>query len=127
MIANLHPESAQPSLAEKRAEPRLRFCWDTQIFCDANPRGRNARMVDLNSRCAAILLENEHPVHAGSHLELGLMYPHVRDGEFEIEHTHRYGTVYRCEHYNETLKRVVVQFDEPLPDLPAVENDYVLH
>jgi len=87
--------------------------------------GMQAQMVDLNSNGAAMLVGNDRNVWPGQEIELGLMYPKVVNGSFDIVHNHVRGTVYRSEWYNPSVKRVVVKFDQPLVEAPAVGNEYI--
>jgi hypothetical protein len=91
-----------------------------------NTRGGTlARMVDLNSDGAALLLDGNREVWPGQEIELGLMYPKVVNGSFDIVHSHTRATVYRSEGYNNDMKRIVVRFNQPLADAPAVGNEYI--
>ena len=117
MIANI----------DRRREPRLRYSWDGQVYLNNIRGGIATRMVDLNSEGAALLLENRNSIWTGQELELGLMYPRIVNGSFDILHNHLQGTVYRNEWYNTSLRRVVVRFDQPLAESPAVGNEYIFH
>jgi len=110
---------------DRRQEPRLRYSWESQLYCDDIRGGRLARMVDLNSKGAAILVENDCPFETGKEVEIGLMYPKVINGNFEIIHEHRPCTVIRNEWYNSALNRIVVQFHLPMEQPPAVGNEYI--
>ncbi len=110
---------------DRRREPRLRYSSDGQMYF-ANQRGGTvARMVDLNSEGAAMLLDNRRNVWPGQEIELGVMYPKVINGSFDIVHNHIHGTVYRSEWYNASMRRVVVRFHQPLAEAPAVGNEYI--
>ncbi len=82
-------------------------------------------MVDLNSDGAALLIENHRNLWSGQDIELGVMYPKVVNGKFDIINNHIRGTVYRNEWYNSSLQRVVVRFDRPLGESPAIGNEYI--
>ena len=126
MIANLHfVPSDEP--VERRREPRLRYSWDAQLYLPDHRAGTLGRMVDLNSRTAAVLVDRARPLHAGQWVELALTYPRVEQDEFQIIHDHRQGWVLRMDDYNDALNRMVVQFDRRLDECPAVDNDYVIH
>jgi hypothetical protein len=119
MIANLYPD--------RRIEPRLRYAWDTQVFFPSDSKGLLARMVDLNSRAVALLMRRDRHLTCGQKIVLGLMYPRITDGEFDIVHHHVEATVTRSELYNADLHRVVLQFGQPLDECPGKENEYVRH
>ncbi len=110
---------------DRRREPRLRYSWDSQVFMNNVRGGIRTRMVDLNSDGAAILVENDRNLWSGQEIELGLMYPRVINGSFDIVHNHVRGTVYRNEWYNSSLRRLVVRFNQPLAEAPAVGNEYI--
>ncbi len=111
--------------AERRQEPRLRYSWESQLYCDDIRGGKLGRMIDLNSKCAAVLVENTCPLEIGKEAEIGLMYPRVINGNFEIVHEHRPCTVIRRDWYNPSLDRVVVEFHYPMDEHPAIGNEYV--
>lgn len=117
MIANI----------DRRREPRLRYSWDGQMYMGNVRGGVATRMVDLNSEGAALLMDTDRNVWSGQEIELGLMYPRVVNGSFDIVHNRLKGTIYRSEWYNPSLKRVVVKFHQPLPESPAVGNEYICH
>jgi len=82
-------------------------------------------MVDLNSEGAALLIDQQRNFWPGQEIKLGVMYPRVVNGSFDIIHNHVAGTVYRSEWYNPNLKRLVVRFHDRLPEAPAVGNEYI--
>jgi len=123
MIANVQPHQNQT--ADRRGERRLRFCWDAQVYGTNHDRGTLARMIDLNSQGAAMLLDSSSHVSPGDCIELGLTYPRVEGQAFQIIHDHRTGTVIRTQPYNQSLSRVVVHFGQPIVDPPGTHNDYI--
>jgi hypothetical protein len=115
MIANI----------DRRKEPRLRYSWDGQVYLNKVRGGFLTRMVDLSSEGAALLMENNANLSSGQEIELGIMYPKVVNGSFDIIHNRLHGTVYRNEWYNSSLRRVVVKFNDTLAEAPAVGNEYI--
>jgi hypothetical protein len=115
MIANI----------DRRREPRLRYSWDGQMYVQNVRGGIVTRMVDLSSEGAALLVESERNLWAGQDIELGMMYPKIVNGSFDIVNNRLQGTVYRNEWYNSSLQRVVVRFHQPLKESPAVGNEYI--
>jgi len=115
MIANI----------DRRREPRLRYSWDGQLYKNNMRGGIATRMVDLTSEGAAFLVEDDRNLWNGEDVELGVMYPRVINGSFDIVHGHVRGTVYRNEWYNPSLRRVVVRFNQPLTEAPAIGNEYI--
>ena len=79
-------------------------------------------MIDLTSQGAAFLLNSNTPLQAGDPIELRLSYPQTGDGQFQIMHAQRTGTVLRNQGYNSDLNRIVVQFAEPMDTPPAAEK-----
>jgi len=110
---------------DRRREPRLRYSWDGQLYLNNIRGGTLARMVDLSSEGAALLVENQHDVWPGQEIELGMMYPKVVNGNFDIVHNHMKGTIYRSDRYNDSMNRVVVRFNGALEDAPAIGNEYI--
>ncbi len=109
---------------DRRREPRLRYSWDTHIYTDGFRSGYVGRMVDLNSRSAALLVDFSADLWPGKEIEVGFMYPKVVNGNFDIIQEHRKGTVIRDNWHNPQLKRVVIEFHETLPESPAIGNEY---
>lgn len=119
MIANVH--------TDRRREQRLRYSWDTHVYFTNQRGGTLARMIDLNSEAASLLLDRYRDLEPGQEVELSLNYPKVTGGRFEIVQDRMWGTVRRTQDYNEALNRVLVAFHRQLDDPPGVENEYVLH
>ena len=110
---------------DRRKEPRLRYSWDGQIYSNQVRGGIASRMIDLNSEGAALLMPHNDGIGANAQIELGLLYPRVVNGSFNIIHAHPKATIYRSEWYNSDLRRVVVRFNNPLTESPAVGNEYI--
>jgi len=123
MIADLDCEND----ADRRHEPRLRFCWEAHVYGPNQPRGMIGRMVDLNSRSAAVLVDRSSPVVEGQPIELALTWPRVEQQQFEIIRDRRTGTVTRSDQYNPTLNRIVMEFDQPIAEHPAADNEYAVN
>ena len=123
MIANLVPLEAGPT--DQRREPRLRYSWDSRICLTDHRPQTVARMIDLSSGGAAMLVRHSGSLAPGERLELDLSYPRIAGDEFNIIQSHRHATVVRMEGYNDTFTRVAVRFDQNLEEDPAVGNGYV--
>lgn len=110
---------------DRRSEPRLNYSWDSQIYTEGTRGGRLGRMVDLNSKGAAFLVSNDTDLSLGGEIEMGIMYPRVVNGNFDIINDHLRGEVVRNDWYNSEMKRLVVEFHAPMEDHPAVGNEYI--
>ncbi len=110
---------------DRRSEPRLNYSWDSQIYSEETRGGRLGRMVDLNSKGAAFLVSSDMNLSLGGKIEMGIMYPRVVNGNFDIVHDHLEGEVVRNDWYNPEMKRLVVEFREPMENKPAVGNEYI--
>lgn len=124
-VGSLSERGQEMRGVERRREPRLRLSWESHIFLEDIGTGHIGRMVDLNSCGAAVLVDSASQLWPGREVELGFMYPKVVNGNFQIMHYHKRGTVKRDDWYSPSLKRVVIEFHERLPDMPAVGNEYI--
>ena len=110
---------------DRRREPRLRYSWDGQVYTNHIRGGIVSRMIDLNSEGAAILMPHSDRLSTNEEIELGLLYPRIVNGSFNIIHAHPKATIFRSEWYNADLRRVVVRFNSPLLESPAIGNEYI--
>jgi hypothetical protein len=111
---------------DRRREPRLRYSWEGRIYCDGVRGGHLVRMVDINSEGAAVLVENDNSFPVGKNIRMGMSYPRISEGEFDILNHETSGCVYRDQHYNPQMRKLVIKFHAPLSRHPAVGNEYIL-
>ncbi len=113
---------------ERRRENRLRYYWP--IWFAENPDSTLSQwqMVDISSTGAAFTCYAEEGCpHPGQHITARFSVPHYdADEAFDMANFTRSGHVCRVENVNSFLRRVAVQFAEPLPFKPGEQaNDQV--
>jgi len=111
---------------ERRREQRLRYYWP--IWFAENPDSTllQGQMVDISSTGAAFTCYAEEGCpYPGAHITARFTVPHYSAGEaFDMANFTRSGYVCRVQNVNSFLRRVAVQFAEPLPFKPGEQaND----
>ncbi len=110
---------------ERRAEKRLRYCWPiwfAENFDDALLQGQ---MVDLSSRAAAFTYyADETCPYPGQHITARFSVPcYGSDGSFDMEDFTRSGHICRVDNVSRFLRRIAVQFADPLPFKPGEQAE----
>ena len=114
---------------ERRTEQRLRYYWPiwfAENFDDALSQGQ---MLDVSSRGAAFTCyaNNDCP-YPGQHITARFSIPHYGpDDSFDMANFTRSAHVCRVQDVNSYLRRIAVQFVEPLPFKPGEQNDAELY
>jgi hypothetical protein len=110
---------------ERRAEQRLRYQWPIWFAEDFRDELSQGQMADLSSRAAAFTCyADAHCPHPGQRLTTRFSIPHYGpDDSFDMLDFVRAGHVYRVDGVNSSLRRVVIQFAEPLPLHPGEQTD----
>jgi hypothetical protein len=106
---------------ERRTEQRLRYYWPIWFAENLDHQLSQGQMVDISSRGAAFTCyaEQECP-HPGQHITARFSVPRYGEDEaFDMASFTRSGHVCRVESVNSFLRRVAVQFAEPLPFKPG--------
>jgi hypothetical protein len=106
---------------DRRKEQRLRYYWPIWFAEDVNSALLQGQMVDLSSRAAAFTCyADEGCPDYGQHLTARFSVPRYgSEGSFDMANFTRSGYVFRIDNVNSFLRRVVVQFAEPLPFKPG--------
>jgi len=110
---------------ERRTEQRLRYYWPIWFAGDFNDVLSQGQMVDLSSRGAAFTchVDNSCP-HLGQDITARFSVPRYgHDDSFDMENFTRSGHISRVDEVNSFLRRVVVQFAEPLPFRPGEQAE----
>ena len=112
---------------ERRAEKRLRYCWPVWFAENFNETLSQGQMVDVSSGGAAFTCHaNEHHPYLGQHITARFSVPRFGSGEsFDMASFTRPGRICRVDNINGSLRRVAVQFAEPLPFKPGELADSV--
>ncbi len=110
---------------ERRTEKRLRYYWPIWFAENVDRELAQGQMVDVSSRGAAFTYHAEHDCpYPGQYLTARFSVPRYGvDDAFDMENFTRSGHVCRVENVNGFLRRVAVQFAEPLPFKPGEQND----
>jgi len=109
---------------DRRTEQRLRYYWPIWFAEDVNTTLTQGQMVDISSRAAAFTCyaDNGCPNY-GQHLTARFSVPRYgEEGSFDMANFTRSGYVYRIDNVNSFLRRIVVQFADPLPFRPGEQE-----
>jgi len=108
-------------------EQRLCYHWPIWFAHDLNDDLSQGQMVDLSSRGAAFTCyADDRCPHPGQYLTARFSIPQYgRDNSFDMVDFVRAGCVCRVDGVNSALRRVAIQFAEPLPLRPGEQHaDY---
>ena len=110
---------------ERRIEQRLRYHWPVWFAEDFGGVLGQGQMVDVSSGGAAFTCNaNNQCPYPGQHITTRFSVPNLEEGdEFDMTNYTRHAHVCRVEHVNDFLRRVAVQFAEPLPFQPGEQAD----
>ena len=106
---------------ERRTEQRLRYYWPIWFAEDFNNNLAQGQMVDVSSAGAAFTCyANEGCPHNGQRITARFSVPRYGpDDSFDMANFTRSGHVCRVDSVNPFLRRVAIQFAEPLPFKPG--------
>ena len=106
---------------ERRREQRLRYHWPIWFAEDFNDTLSQGQMVDISSAGAAFTCHaDEDCPYPGQHLTARFSVPRFGDGEdFDMVSFTCPGHICRVDNVNSLLRRVAIQFAEPLPFKPG--------
>jgi hypothetical protein len=109
---------------DRRREQRLRYYWPIWFAEDVNRSLSQGQMVDISSRAAAFTCyAHEGCPYLGQYITARFSVPRYGpDDSFDMANFTRSGHVFRVDNVNSFLRRVAVQFAEPLPFKPGEQN-----
>ncbi len=109
---------------DRRREQRLRYYWPIWFAEDINRSLSQGQMVDICSQAAAFTCyAHEGCPYPGQHITARFSVPRYGpDDSFDMANFTRSGHVCRVDNVNSFLRRVAVQFAEPLPFKPGEQN-----
>ena len=111
-------------IAEKRAEKRLHYNWPIWFAEDYNDSLTQGQMVDISSGGAAFTCYADGCPKAGDHITARFSVPRYgTDDAFDLENFMRSGKIQRVDELSPFVRRVAVQFGEPLPFKPGEIED----
>jgi len=110
--------------SERRMEQRLSYHWPIWFAEDFNGELAQGQMVDLSSRGAAFTCYADRQCPwPGQYVTTRFSVPQYGpDESFDMVEFVRGGHVCRVEGVNSALRRVAMQFTEPLPFRPGEQN-----
>ncbi len=110
---------------ERRREQRLRYHWPVWFAEDFNEILLQGQMVDISSRGAAFTCYcNEESPYLGQQITARFSIPRFGRGDsFDMANFTRTANVCRVENINRFIRRVAVQFAEPLPFKPGEQAE----
>lgn len=111
--------------AERRRERRLRYHWPVWFAEDFDEMLSQGQMVDVSSEGAAFTCyADSNCPYAGQHVTARFSIPKFEsDDSFGMASFTRGGSVCRIDHVSDYIKRVAIQFAEPLPFRPGEQAD----
>jgi hypothetical protein len=109
---------------ERRTEKRLRYYWPIWFAEDVHNTLSQGQMVDISSRAAAFTCHvGDDCPNYGQQITARFSVPRYgSDGSFDMANFTRSGYVYRIDNVNSFMRRVVVQFADPLPFRPGEQE-----
>jgi len=110
---------------ERRREQRLRYHWPVWFAEDFNETLAQGQMVDISSRGAAFTCHADTQCpYPGQEVTARFSVPCFGPGEsFDMANFMRSGSVCRVDNVNSFIRRVAIQFAEPLPFRPGEQAE----
>ena len=108
-------------LNERRRERRLRYHWPVWFAEDFNDVLSQGQMVDISSEAAGFTCgADENCPYLGQEITSRFSVPQFGPGDgFDMAGFTRRGRITRLVEVNKFLRRVAIQFAEPLPFRPG--------
>ena len=109
---------------ERRTEQRLRYYWPIWFAEGFDRTLSQGQMVDISSRAAAFTCYADDTCPSlGQQITARFSVPcYGPEDSFDMANFTRSGHVCRVDNVNSFLRRVAVQFAEPLPFKPGEQN-----
>ncbi len=112
------------NITERRAEKRLRYNWPIWFAEDYNDSLTQGQMVDVSSGGAAFTCYADSCPRTGDHITARFSVPrHGTEDAFDLANFMRSGHICRIDEISPFVRRVAVQFGEPLPFKPGEIKD----
>lgn len=110
---------------ERRREQRLRYHWPIWFAEDFNDALSQGQMVDISSAGAAFSCHaDETCPYPGQQLTTRFSVPRfAQTDSFDMASFTRSACTCRVDNINSFLRRIVVQFAEPLPFKPGEQSE----
>jgi hypothetical protein len=109
---------------ERRTEQRLHYHWPIWFAEDFNKALSQGQMVDISSRGAAFTCHaDENCPYLGQHVTARFSVPRFGPGDcFDMANFTRIARICKVNSVNRFLRRIVIQFAEPLPFKPGEQS-----
>jgi hypothetical protein len=112
------------TITERRSETRLRYNWPVWFAENFNEMLIQGQMVDVSSGGAAFTCYADKCPFPGQALTARFSVPRYGDDDsFNMHNFIRSGHVCRVEQVSPFVRRVAVQFAQPLPFKPGQSQD----
>jgi hypothetical protein len=110
---------------ERRVERRLRYHWPIWFAEDFSETLMHGQLVDVSSSTAAFTYKaDEKCPYPGQQLTARFSIPCFgQEDSFDLANFARTGHVYRVDNVTDYVKRIVIQFAEPLPFRPGEQAE----
>jgi len=110
---------------ERRTEQRLRYHWPIWFAEDFDEELSQGQMVNISSRAAAFTCYTDGSCpYPGQQITARFSVPRYGpDDSFDMANFTRSGHICRVDDVNSFLRRVAIQFAEPLPFKPGEQTD----
>jgi len=109
--------------SERRAEQRMRYYWPIWYAEGFNDTLSQGQMVDISSKSAAFTCANDSCPYLGQHITARFSVPRIGpDDSFDMANFTRAAHICRVDNINGFLRRVAIQFAEPLPFKPGEQD-----
>ncbi|MDD5010588.1 MAG: hypothetical protein PHQ00_00520 [Phycisphaerae bacterium] len=100
---------------ERRREKRLNYHWPIWFAEDFNDVLSQGQIVDLSSSGAAFTCYSNTCPQEGQYITTRFSVPRYgQDNSFNMENYIRSGFIRRIDHCNSFMKKIAIQFAEPL-------------
>lgn len=108
---------------ERRREKRLNYHWPIWFAEDFNDVLSQGQLVDLSSGGAAFTCYSDVCPQKGQYITTRFSVPRYgQDNSFNMENYIRSGFICRIEHCNSFMKKIAIQFAQPLPFRPGEQE-----
>jgi len=112
--------------SERRTEQRLRYHWPIWFAEDFDQELTQGQMVDISSKAASFTCYTyESCPYPGQQITARFSVPRYGpDDSFDMANFTRSGHICQVDDVNSFLRRVAIQFAEPLPFKPGEQTAY---
>jgi hypothetical protein len=111
---------------ERRREKRLSYHWPVWFAEDFGDVLSQGQMVDLSSSGAAFTCFRDNCPNEGQYITTRFSVPRYgQDDSFGLENWVRSGFICRIENINSYMRKIAIQFAQPLPFRPGEQNQTV--